>query len=152
MSHLVALFTSKYFLAPTIGWAVAQLLKMIIDTFRSGFSKERFKSNTGMPSSHGAIVAALIIITGLLKGTGSFEFAVVLFFGSIVLFDATGVRFETQRQGKALNNLNEERKEEGKQPLDIIKFKEKLGHTVPELIAGIILGIICAVIVYHIPF
>ena len=149
MSHLVALFTSKYFLAPAIGWAVAQCLKMIIDTFRSGFSKERFKSNTGMPSSHGAIVAALIVITGILKGTGSFEFAVVLFFGSIVLFDATGVRFETQRQGKALNNLNEERKEEGKQPLDIIKFKEKMGHTVPEILAGMVIGIICAAVVLH---
>ena len=151
MSHLVALFTSKYFLASTIGWAVAQLLKMIIDTFRSGFSKERFKSNTGMPSSHGAIVAALIIITGLLKGTGSFEFAVVLFFGSIVLFDATGVRFETQRQGKALNNLNDERLEEGKQPLDIIRFKEKLGHNMIEIIVGCLIGIVSAIVVYHLP-
>ena len=50
-----------------------------------------------------------------------------------------------------MNNLNEERKEEGKQPLDIIKFKEKLGHTIPEIVAGIVLGIICTVAVYHLP-
>ena len=151
MSQLIALFTSKYFLAPALGWAVAQLLKLAIDTFRSGFSKERFKSSTGMPSSHGAIVGALTVITGIYKGTDSLEFAVVLFFGLIVLFDAKGVRFETQRQGRALNNLNEERCEEGKQPLDIIKFREKLGHTVAELVVGCIVGIISAIVVYHLP-
>ena len=33
-----------------------------------------------------------------------------------------------------------------------LKFKEKLGHTIPELVAGMVLGVICAVIVYHLPF
>jgi hypothetical protein len=151
MSQFIALFTSKYFLAPAIAWAVAQLFKLIIDCFRSGFSKERFKSSTGMPSSHGAIIGALIVITGYFKGANSLEFVVILFFGLIVLFDARGVRFETQRQGKALNNLNEERSEEGKQPLDILKFNEKLGHTVPEIVVGCIVGVISAIVVYHLP-
>ena len=81
MNQVVALFTSKYFLAPALAWVVAQFFKLLIDTFRSGFSKERFKSSTGMPSSHGAIAGALAVITGILKGVDSFEFAVVLFFG-----------------------------------------------------------------------
>ncbi len=150
MSFIIELFTNKIFLAPAASWFVAQLLKIIIDSFKSGFCKERLVGGGGMPSSHSATVTGLIVITGAMYGAGSFEFVMALFFGLVVMYDARGVRFETQRQGKALNNLNEERKEEGKQPLDIIKFKEKMGHTMPEIIAGIILGIICAVVVYHI--
>ncbi len=60
------------------------------------------------------------------------------------------MRFETQRQGKALNNLNEERLEEGKQPLDIIKFKEKLGHSMAEIVVGMLIGIVCAIIINRI--
>ena len=152
MQLITDLFTNKIFLAPAIAWFFAQLIKIIIDSVKSGFSKERIVGRGGMPSSHAAIVAALIIITAASFGTGGFEFAVALFFGCIVVCDSIGVRYETQRQGKALNNLNEERKEEGKQPLDILKFKEQLGHTIVELLVGFIIGIICAVVVYHLPF
>lgn len=152
MQFLADLFTNKVFLAPASSWFFAQIIKVVIDSIRSGFCKERLIGGGGMPSSHAATVTGLIVITGAIYGGSSFEIAMALFFGFIVIYDARGVRYETQRQGRALNNLNDERKEEGKQPLDIIKFKEKLGHTVPELVAGIILGIICAVVVYHIPF
>ena len=151
MQFLADLFTNKVFLAPASSWFFAQIIKVVIDSIRSGFCKERLIGGGGMPSSHAATVTGLIVITGAIYGGSSFEIAMALFFGFIVIYDARGVRYETQRQGRALNNLNDERKEEGKQPLDIIKFKEKLGHTVPELVAGIILGIICAVVVYHIP-
>jgi len=149
MNFIVDLFTNKIFLAPAAGWFIAQVLKVIIDSIRSGFCKERLYGGGGMPSSHSATVTSLICITGAVYGAGSFEFVMALFFGIIVIYDARGVRYETQRQGKALNNLNEERKEHGQQPLEIMKFKEKLGHTIPEIVAGIILGIICAAIVYH---
>lgn len=151
MNFLIELFTNKIFLAPAAGWFVAQVLKVLIDSIKSGFCKERLYGGGGMPSSHSATVTALIVITGVTFGAGSFELVMALFFGIVVIYDARGVRYETQRQGKALNNLNEERKEEGKQPLDILRFKEKLGHTIPEIVAGIVLGILCAVVVYHLP-
>lgn len=152
MNYIIDLLTNKIFIAPAVAWAIAQGLKMLIDSFKGGFCKERFKSSSGMPSAHAALVSSLIIMTGVSFGTGSFEFVMALFFGIIVIYDARGVRYETQRQGRALNNLNEEREEEGKQPLDIIKFKEKVGHTVPEITAGVIIGLICAVVVYYLPF
>lgn len=152
MNFIADLFTNKMFLAPASAWFLAQILKVIIDTVKSGFCKERLIGGGGMPSSHAATVTGLVVITGAIYGGGSFELVMALFFAFIVIYDARGVRYETQRQGRALNNLNDERKEEGKQPLDIIKFKEKLGHTIPELVAGMVLGVICAVIVYHLPF
>lgn len=149
MSFIIGLFTNKLFLAPAAGWFVAQLIKIIIDTVKSGFCKERLYGGGGMPSSHSATMTALIVITGMIYGSASFEFVIALFLGIVVIYDARGVRFETQRQGKALNNLNEERKEEGKQPLDVSRFKEKVGHTIPEIIVGVVIGIICAIVIYH---
>ncbi len=149
MSFIIGLFTNKLFLAPAAGWFVAQLIKIIIDTVKSGFCKERLYGGGGMPSSHSATMTALIVITGMIYGSASYEFVIALFLGIVVIYDARGVRFETQRQGKALNNLNEERKEEGKQPLDVSRFKEKVGHTIPEIIVGVVIGIICAIVIYH---
>ncbi|MBR1623650.1 MAG: divergent PAP2 family protein [Pseudobutyrivibrio sp.] len=152
MHFLVDLFTNKIFLAPAMAWLCAQVIKIVVDSVRSGFCKERFVVGGGMPSSHAATVTGLAIITAAIYGTGSFEFAIALFFGITVICDARGVRYETQRQGRALNNLNEERKEEGKQPLDIIKFKERIGHSIPELVVGMVIGLVSALIVYHLPF
>ena len=152
MYHIVDLFTNKLFLATASAWIISQIIKILIDCYKSGFCKERLVGGSGMPSSHAAAVTGLVIITGIYYGTGSFEFVIALVLGIIVVCDPRGVRYETQRQGRALNNLNEERLEQGKQPLDINKFKEKLGHTIPELIAGIIIGVACGVGVYHLPF
>lgn len=152
MQYIIDLITNKIFLAPILAWVLAQIIKIVIDCSKGCMNKERLVEGGGMPSSHAATVTALIVITAVLIGIGSFEFAMAFIFGVIVIYDARGVRFETQRQGRALNNLNEERKEEGKQPLDIKKFREKLGHTVPEIIAGILLGIVSAIIVFYLPF
>ncbi len=152
MYILTDLFLNKIFIAPVVAWIIAMAIKIIIDCTMSGFNKDRLVESGGMPSSHAATVLALITITGACIGTGSFEFAAVFFFGFITLYDARGVRFETQRQGRALNDLNDEREEEGKQPLNIKRFTEKMGHTMPELMAGGVIGIICALVVYYLPF
>ena len=152
MYILTDLFVNKIFIAPAVAWIIAQVIKNLIDSTMCGFNKEKLVESGGMPSSHAATVVALIGITGACLGTGTFEFALAFFFGFITLYDARGVRFEAQRHGRALNNLNEEREEEGKQPLDIKRFKEKMGHTMPELVAGGVIGLICAAIVYNLPF
>lgn len=151
MHIILDLFTNKIFLAPAVAWVVAQIINTIIDFKKAGFNKERMVCGSGMPSSYGAVFAALIIITGLMLGTGSFEFAIVLIVAIVVINDARGVRYETQRQGRALNNLNEERQEEGKQPLDIKKFREKLGDYTKDIVVGVILGIASAILVYYLP-
>ncbi len=152
MNFLIELFTNKIFLAPASGWFIAQVIKVIIDTAKSGFDAERLGGGGGMPSSHSATVIALMVVTGATYGAGSFEFVMSLFFAIIVIYDAKNVRYETQRQGRALNNLMDERKEEGKQPLEVTKFKEKLGHTIPEILVGMIIGVICACVVLLLPF
>ena len=143
MYSILDLLLNKMFIAPVVAWVIAQAIKILIDCY--------ICESGGMPSSVAATVVALIVITGACIGTGSFEFAMAFFFGFITLYDARGVRFETQRQGKALNNLNDEREEEGKQPLEIKRFKEKVGHTMSELVVGGIIGLVSAVVVYYLP-
>ena len=56
-----------------------------------------------MPSSHSATVCALATATGIRYGGGSFEFALAAVFAIVVMYDAMGVRQETGKQGKVLN-------------------------------------------------
>ena len=152
LNWFIGFITNKMILAPIISCTIAQIIKIIVDSYRSGFSKERLYFGGGMPSTHGAGLTSFVIITAAYCGPSSFEFALALILAVVVLYDEVGVRFESQRQGKALNNLNYEREEEGKQPLDVIKFKEKIGHTLPELLAGMFIGIVGVVVVYFLPF
>ena len=70
----------------------------------------------------------------------------------IVCHDAMGVRMETGKQAIILNEIIES--------VDIIfsdeaaevKLKEMVGHTMPQVLAGIALGILDAIIVYNIFF
>ncbi len=52
MHFLADLFTNKVFLAPASAWFIAQVLKIIISTVKSGFNVERLVGGGGMPSSH----------------------------------------------------------------------------------------------------
>ena len=56
-----------------------------------------------MPISHSATVCALATATGIRYGGGSFEFALAAVFAIVVMYDAMGVRQETGKQGKVLN-------------------------------------------------
>lgn len=144
---LYEMFTNKIFLGPAAGWFIAQVAKICIDTVKNGFNPDRLTGSGGMPSSHSATVMGLLTVTTVIYGPSSFEFVMAFFFAVVVIYDAAGVRLETQRQGKALNVLNEERKEAGMNPFYSKDFREKLGHTIPEILVGMLIGIISGVIV-----
>ena len=147
-TFLYQMFTNKVFLGPASGWFVAQLVKIILDTKKNGiFNPDRLTGSGGMPSSHSATVMGLLTVVTGIYGPSTFEFVMAFFFAVVVIYDAAGVRLETQRQGKALNKLSEERAEEGKEPLFIKQFREKLGHTIPEIIVGMLIGLICGLII-----
>ena len=63
-----------------------------------------------------------------------------MFFAIIVIYDAAGVRMETGREAEVLNRLAERDQTEGKQPLNEKPLREKMGHTIPEIIVGMVLG------------
>ena len=150
MDFLVNLLTNPYLLTALTGWFVAQVLKVIIHLIvNKEFSLERMVGDGGMPSGHSATVSSLAVITALIKGPGSFEFAIAGILAIIVCHDAMGVRQETGKQAQILNELITifESKD-----LPEVKLKELVGHTPLQVLMGILLGIATAVGMYFLLF
>ncbi len=103
-----------------------------------------------MPSSHSATVTGLLVATGIVEGLESTSFAIALFFAIIVMYDAMGVRYQTGLEGKILNAYRKRDLAEGKKPLFDQELEEKMGHTLFEIIAGVLVGIFAAILVWMI--
>ena len=155
MNILYDLFHNTVFVTAGVAWAIAQLIKTIIDFAINGkLNLERMVGSGGMPSCHSATVCSLATISLLVYGAGSFEFAVTAMLAIIVMYDARGVRRETGTQAVIINEIMEYLSN----PLDSRykdpnfsqeKLKEFIGHTPIQVICGAILGIAVALISYY---
>jgi len=129
-------------------WMVAQTAKMILEVSRDrrlDFSV--LVSTGGMPSAHSAMVSALAFSIGLREGFSSPLFAVTLAFACIVMFDAQSVRQAAGHQARLLNQIVEELFKE--HHLSQQKLAELLGHTRLEVFAGLITGILTALLIHR---
>lgn len=140
------IFLNNYMLlVAVLGWVAAQALKPFIDYFVTGsFKKERFIGLGGMPSSHSAVVAALMVGAGRSQGFSSPAFAICFVLAMIVMTDAMGVRREAGKQAKTLNQLLESMQENGLEPQNL---KEMVGHTPLQVLMGGILGAVIALLI-----
>lgn len=148
MNFFTELIQNKILLSAVTGWVIAQVLKTFIHLwFTRTFVAERLVGGGGMPSSHSATVCALCTATAIEYGAGSFEFAMAAIFALVVMYDAIGVRQETGKQAKVLNDMIELFTHMGKD-LDIEKqLKEFIGHTPLQVVCGAILGIVTALVI-----
>lgn len=131
-----------------IAWFVTQTSKLIIFwIINKKFTPERFFGDGGMPSSHSAVVASLATSIGLQCGWDSTLFAIATILAVIVMHDATGVRQETGKQAKVINDLVKmlQARERGElTPAETLK--EFVGHTGPQVLVGMLCGILVAVV------
>ena len=148
MQMFSELIQNKILISAATGWVVAQVLKTLIHTFfTKNFVAERLVGGGGMPSSHSATVCALATATAIEFGMGSFEFAVTAILGLVVMYDAIGVRQETGKQAKILNDMIEMFSHMGKD-MDIgTQLKEFVGHTPLQVLVGALLGIATALFI-----
>ena len=135
-------------LTALIATAAAQILKvlLVIVTERR-LALGRLLETGGMPSSHTAAVTALATSLGLRFGWGSPQFAIAAVFGSIVMYDATGIRRAAGVQAELINDLVQELAhlfDEGFQPQAL---KTLLGHTYPQVLVGALVGITTALLI-----
>lgn len=142
MSGFEALTGNTLLISAVTGWFVAQVLKTLIHAWvNKGFDPERLIGSGGMPSSHASTVCAMAVSAGKEYGVGSSIFAVTAILAIIVMHDAMGVRLETGKQAKLLNQILDSFKTlEGKK-LTEEKLKEFVGHTPLQVLMGAILGI-----------
>ena len=133
------------------GWLIAQGIKLIIEFILTGEARlERIVGAGGMPSSHSATVCALVVSTGIVYGADGFELPMAFFFAFIVMYDAMGVRRETGKQSKILNEIVRQWFQKGDelQSIDPMnQLKELVGHTPLQVFIGGAIGCIVAVIV-----
>lgn len=148
MNFLTELGQNKILISAATGWIIAQVLKTMIHAwFTKDFVMERLVGGGGMPSSHSATVCALVTATGMQYGASSYEFAMAAIFALVVMYDAIGVRQESGKQAKVINDMVELFAHMGKD-VDIEKqLKEFIGHTPFQVFCGAILGIVTALVI-----
>ena len=121
-----------------IAWLFAQLLKIFIVFIEDRrWNFKRFMGSGGMPSSHttGIVTAATLLYR--YEGGMSSVFGITVIIGFVIMYDASGVRREAGNHAEILNILLEKWDD-----TTIVrkKFKELIGHTPVEVIAGAALG------------
>ncbi len=127
-------------IAALIAWAIAQVLKVLIEYIAlKKWNWGLLFEAGGMPSSHSAMVSAAALSIGLHGGFYEPVFTISAIFAMIVIYDATGIRRESGRQAVLINSIIETISK-GKIPPGE-KLKEVLGHTPGEAILGTLLGL-----------
>ena len=113
-----------------------------------------------MPSSHSALVVSVAIYTLRSQGFSSPTFALTMILAGVVIYDAMSVRYNAGLHAKELNRLRKvidemddeisqlsgEEDEPASELTERRDFKEFLGHTPLEVLAGSLLGIIIAMV------
>lgn len=142
MEQLQLLMSNRVLWAGIFAWAAAQVLKALIyAAIYKTFRLERLFGDGGMPSAHSATVTSMAAVTAILYGLDSFQFAITAMLAIIVMHDACGVRLETGRQSRVLNELIDMFTKEGQKFVWSEKrLKEFVGHTPLQVAAGFLLG------------
>ncbi len=135
---LIAGFTS---------WVLAQLIKVPWNYLSTGRWDWVLLLRAGsMPSSHSALVASVAHATGLFVGFASPLFALALTLAAIVINDATGIRRQAGKHAEIINRIVRDTVK-GKRTKEK-QLKEVLGHTPLEALAGTLLGIVVAQLIW----
>ena len=122
-------FTSYLFIIPLLVGLLAEITKILFEGLvRHTWHEGLFRSG-GMPSSHSAIVTSLAIVVGTKLGLSSPEFAIAIVFACIVCYDAVSSRRAIGEQAKILNRLQHWK-----------HFSERLGHSLKQVVGGIVFG------------
>lgn len=137
-----------YLTAAIAAWISAQTLKHLARLVGRnqrvflGNPRNKLLLSGGMPSAHTATVIAMAAVIGLSEGFNSPIFALAVLLSAVVMYDSMMVRYSSGRQGELLNQLLTEHKSK------LSPLRVAHGHTVLEVSAGAILGLIIAVVVF----
>lgn len=153
-----------YFLIPIIVWMVVQWIKIMIDLrLEKKIKLDYLRRSGGFPSVHWSVIGSIVTLTWLVDGIYSTTFAISIAIGVLIRYDAVNIR---QEAGKHAHALNQMRKEISELKIEIgelthIKknfhlLKERLGHTISELIWWIGIGSLITLLllytIWHFPF
>jgi acid phosphatase family membrane protein YuiD len=130
----------SYLLCPFIAWLTAGGLKFVINSLIAKKPAFGLIGYGGLPSNHSAIVSSMATLIALKEGFNHPAFGVALTLAFIVILDAASLRKQIGKQASILNRL-------AKTVNLKSELRERVGHTVIEIIAGIFVGIVVANVV-----
>src|SRR5436190_19173389 len=137
---------NRVLITAVCAWLFAQLIKLVIELIRTHRVNLRYLGSAGgMPSSHSAFVTSLATAVGREDGFGSSLFAICFVFGSIVMYDAAGVRQAVSIQARILNRMLDELFTQ--HAFSERRLRELLGHTPLEVSAGCALGLVVGIVI-----
>lgn len=143
--NLLEIFQNKVLISVLIGWLLAQVLKIPTEYLRSRkWLWAMFFAAGGMPSSHTALMVAGTLSVGLYYGFDNPLFAIAVGVTMIIAHDAAGVRRQAGKHAERINLLFDELLHGHMWSED--ELKEIIGHTPLEVIGGIILGLLVAIV------
>ncbi|MED3662403.1 divergent PAP2 family protein [Ureibacillus sp. FSL K6-8385] len=154
----LAIFQNAPLILALFSIIFAQIIKVPIHFLFTGqINWSLFTSTGGMPSSHSAAVTSLATAVGYETGFDSPIFAVAALFAGIVMYDASGVRYQAGQHAAMLNKIRREltvffrdmkhwNEKDGNEKQE--ELKTLLGHKPNEVLTGAITGIAIAVIFY----
>lgn len=149
MEFLLGILRNRFFIVSVSSWFAAQFLKTVIyGVENKKWDWTRLFGDGGMPSGHSATVTSLAMLSALTFGTDSFQFAVTAILAIVVCHDAMGVRLETGKQAVKINELLEVFELLHPNKISEANLKEFVGHTPIQVMAGILLGIVNACVMY----
>ncbi|MCL4493685.1 MAG: divergent PAP2 family protein [Firmicutes bacterium] len=139
------LHSNRVLISAVVAAVTAQVLKFVIYFLSRHEPRfDRLVGAGGMPSSHSAMVVALVSSIGYQYGWRSGQFAISAVFGMIVLYDAIHVRRVVGLQSRYLNLVSRSEYVAGIEH----DFPEFVGHTPWEVVVGMIWGLIISRLFY----
>ena len=138
-----AIFQNRVLVAGVVAWALAQIIKIPLDFFRTRrWNWALLFTTGGMPSSHSALMTATTHAIGLYYGFATPMFALAVAITMIVVYDAANVRRQAGIHAQRINIIFDELLRG--HPINEKDLREVLGHTPLEVAGGILFGLVVA--------
>lgn len=150
MDIIMEILDNRILITALICWLCAQVIKVIVNAaLTNTLDWRRLIGDGGMPSAHSATVTGLAVMTGLEAGFDSPAFAISVVLAIVVMHDATGVRYETQKQASAIEELVSYFNELLEENISLdVKLKKFVGHSKMQVFVGGIVGLVASILVY----
>jgi acid phosphatase family membrane protein YuiD len=140
-----ALFSNAALWLPISVALGVQIYKVLADWIQSGRLDWRvLGAPGGMPSSHSAMVTSLATVCGYQYGLDSAAFAISCVIAMIVMYDARGVRQQSGKQARVINQIVQTLFTG--HPITDEELKELIGHTTIQVVVGGLIGIIYSLV------
>jgi uncharacterized protein len=145
---MAGLLKNHVLITVLIAWLLAQSLKVpIFYLLKHRWNWALLFSTGGMPSSHSALIVSATAAIGLNFGFDTPLFALAVAVAMVVVYDATGIRRQAGLHAQKINILIDELLKG--HPISDKQLKEVLGHSPLEVVGGVVLGIVIALLVWR---